>query len=386
MAIVGVRLTGHLSAAERPTKYREAILFQEPNGRASLTGLLSKLKSEMTDDPEFTNFEKLIPSQRTLVAANYDDNDTDITVTTGEANKFRTGDAVWNPRANEVMWVTADPSTPFSTLTVSRAKGSTAAAGLVGDELTIVGMANAENADIPTSISFAPDTVTNYIECFRDPIKISDMAAATYVRTGNQYKELKRETNLVHGMRQEKAYMFSTKVKSTTSNAATYTTGGINYFASTNVTDFEDLVTIDAFEDFLSDIFKTGSKQKICFCGNQVVNVVAKLVRTNANMNMKPADEAFGIKVNRWETYHGTLDLWTHPLFSESTVLDDWGVVVDTGNLRYRFLKGLDTHFRQDVVKDGKHVTVDEFVTYGGLELQFEQNHGVLKNCSALAP
>lgn len=52
-AFLGMRGTGSWATDQRPKNYRETILFLYPNGTAPLTAIMSKLKSERVDDPEF---------------------------------------------------------------------------------------------------------------------------------------------------------------------------------------------------------------------------------------------------------------------------------------------------------------------------------------------
>ena len=62
MTTLGMRGTGSFAADHRPVNYREKYLMLEPNGSAPLTAILSMLPSEATDDQEFHNFRKDLPS------------------------------------------------------------------------------------------------------------------------------------------------------------------------------------------------------------------------------------------------------------------------------------------------------------------------------------
>ena len=58
MAFAGLRGTGDFGVDERPKNFREMILWRNPNGSAPLTALMSKMKTEKTDDPEFAWWEE----------------------------------------------------------------------------------------------------------------------------------------------------------------------------------------------------------------------------------------------------------------------------------------------------------------------------------------
>jgi len=49
----GMRGTNDWADGQRPKNWREAILYLWPNGKAPLTAMLSKAKTEATNDPEF---------------------------------------------------------------------------------------------------------------------------------------------------------------------------------------------------------------------------------------------------------------------------------------------------------------------------------------------
>ena len=50
---LGMRGTGDWATDQRPKNWRETILFLYPNGKMPLTAIMSKMKSEKTDDPQY---------------------------------------------------------------------------------------------------------------------------------------------------------------------------------------------------------------------------------------------------------------------------------------------------------------------------------------------
>ena|SRR3990167_5483722 len=79
MAVAGLRGTGDWATDERPKNFREYILWRRPNGSAPLTALLSKMKSEKVDDPEYAWWEEELNAVR--LASNADHSTTDTTLT-----------------------------------------------------------------------------------------------------------------------------------------------------------------------------------------------------------------------------------------------------------------------------------------------------------------
>lgn len=383
MAIAGLRGTGHWTADEMPMDYREGLLYLEPNGRARLTAIMAKLRNETTSNYKFNIFEKNIPVQRTTVDGSQADDDEAIEVDTGTGKIFKAGHAVINERTLEIFFVI---SVLADVLTVERAKGKVPAAVMnTGDGLLIITSHYAEDSDIPSMISYAPGIVENYVELFRTSIELTELAQHTKLRTGNAYKEFKREANLIHGVEQEKAWFFGALNDSSSGNMMDCTTGGLLYWLTSNVVDFSDAVTIESWESFLMDLFAYGSKEKNLFCGNTVLMIINRMAREYGHITLVPETEVYGLEVIKYVTPFGKLNLWDHPLLSENPTFNDWGFVVDFKYIVRRPHVGLDTKFKTDIKKDGKPIRYDEFRTYAGLELRHEKVHGILKNFSAMA-
>src|ERR1017187_1683785 len=68
MAILGLVSTESVSA-QRWTNIRRRVFYQYPNGSAPLIGLLSMMKEESTNDPEFSWWEKRLQEQITTAVA-----------------------------------------------------------------------------------------------------------------------------------------------------------------------------------------------------------------------------------------------------------------------------------------------------------------------------
>src|SRR6516164_2929705 len=56
------------SGLDRLKNFRRTVFYNYPNGSAPLVALLSMLKEESTNDPEFSIYEKRLPEQRTITA------------------------------------------------------------------------------------------------------------------------------------------------------------------------------------------------------------------------------------------------------------------------------------------------------------------------------
>lgn len=61
-------MTAEQISAFRPKNVRRSVFYMYPNGAAPLVGLLSMMKDEVTNDPEFKWYEKRMVEQRTTLA------------------------------------------------------------------------------------------------------------------------------------------------------------------------------------------------------------------------------------------------------------------------------------------------------------------------------
>lgn len=386
-AVLGLRGTGSFDADVRPKNYREGILLLFPNASAPLTALMSKLGEEATDDPEFKWFEKGLPAQSlTMAGAQASTSDTVLllTASAGMNKRVKPGHVLLNTATGEIVWVV--DSSVTDQITVDRAQGSVAATAIgASDVWLVIGSANQEGASVGESVTYDPDTKTNYTQIFRNVLNVTNTAIATRIRyaDGQYIKEARREVLELHSIEMERAFLFGS-AKSDSGEQPVRTTGGLTHFVTTNVVDFGGTVSIDDLEDFLEDVFEDGSTEKLALVGNRSLNTLNKLMRDNYTITATPETSTYGMKMTQIITPYGTLQLKQHPLLSKDG-FEDWGFVIDTAKLKYRFLRGRDTMYRENVQNPGDDATKNEFLTECGLEINHQTAHGIFKNATNVA-
>ena len=171
------------------------------------------------------------------------------------ANIFKKGHTVLDELTLELMWVTADPVSPFNTITVARGKGSAAAASSgAADGLVVVGSHYPEGASVPTAITYDPTVANNYTQIFRNSLQLTNTGKQMNLRyaDGQYIKEAKREALELHSIEIEKAFLFGGAVEDTSGSQPERSTKGAINFISTNVQDFTGSVSIDGWENFLA--------------------------------------------------------------------------------------------------------------------------------------
>jgi hypothetical protein len=214
---------------------------------------------------------------------------------------------------------------------------------------------------------------------------VTETARASKVRYGDAWKEASREALEIHGMEMEKAFLFGdAKVTTGAGSQPVRTTRGLMNWIDTNTADFTtDGVSEDAWDDFVGASFKYGSNEKLCLCGNRAMTILNRVAKRNNAIQITPETKTYGLSVQTWIVTNGTLQLVSHPLLSESTLLSRSGFIIDTRNLVYRPLRTRDTKYLPNRQNAGDDTRKDEYLTECGIELRFEQAFGFFEGANA---
>ncbi|MCK5607037.1 DUF5309 family protein [Candidatus Pacearchaeota archaeon] len=416
---LGMRGTEDWADDQRPKNWREGILYLYPNGMAPLTAILSKAKSEKVDDPEFNWWTKTLPAQGGAVTAGEIFTDTLLNAAVGDAssegdtvyvqvavavaNEFKEGHQVLlRDTSDYTVDVTAkvtavhkNGASSYIACKLLEDDDNSTAGGLSDvDRILIIGSVNAEGAGMPDPISYNPVKVTNYTQIFRTSLEITRTARATKLRTGDAYRELKREALELHSIEMEKAYIWGQKSENTSAanGKPERTTMGLipairdgasaNMFDYTTDTDYSGSTWIIGGEDWLDNkleqIFRYGAADKLAFCGSGALLGIQQLAKSMGQINLTPTSTSYGIKVVTWITPFGIIHLKTHPLFSYETTNRNTMLVFEPAMLRYRFID--DTKFVKDKDNTGANRidgTAEEFLTEAGLEYHHPLKFGL---------
>lgn len=423
---LGMRGTGDWATDQRPKNWREGILFLYPNGMAPLTAIMSKLKSEAVDDPNFYWWTKTLPTQRAAITGVYTDASLTtpyvsggvagtilyVKMTEDDVKQFRVGHQVLLRDASDY---TVDVNAKVIARSVNGASSYIACKLLEADDNSthsnnlsdadvalIIGNINEEGATMPTGVSYDPVKLYNYTQIWRTPLSITRTARKTRLRTGDAYKEMKREALEIHSIEMEKSFLFGVKTENTGDGGKLErTTDGIitilRASAPNNVDDFSlnsaysGKAWIDSgggekwLKSYLEVIFRYGRAEKLGLCGSGALLGINNLAEASSHFTMTSATKAYGIQVTEWVTPFGKINLITHPLFSSEATLRNSLLILEPERLKYRYID--DTNFYGEGTakqagpgtnagrKDG---TDEEFLTEAGLELYHPTTMGFL--------
>jgi hypothetical protein len=402
----------HGDADFRPKNWREKILRLYPNGSVSLTALTALMKSSSTDDPEFYWFDKSLASQAAAITAGqiYTNMACSAAYVSGgvagdvvyvKATEDDTGASEFRVGHQVLIMLSTDPTMNVNgkVTYVSKAaavvtlgvklleadNNSTTHDMSDADRIRVIGNVNPEGSQMPDSISYDPTKRYNATQIFRNSLSLTRTRMRTKVRYGTTaYQEAKRDCLELHGIEMEKTFIWGIYTIGTGDNGQPErTTGGLkSYIPSTNITDYRSDTDFTGqtwlqggrkfINKWLELVFRYGSRNRTAYVGSGTVLAINQLVEAYGLYTFTPKTLSYGIQVMQWVTPFGTIDMYTHPLFSFESSERYSMMLFDPLNLEYRYVD--DTFFQKDDrLKDGTWVSLDGikegYLTECGLEI-----------------
>ena len=402
-AIAGLRGTGDWGADERPTNFREMILWLNPNGMTPIFGLMAKVAKRTTDDPEFKWWVEPNDIIRLQVNGALTASDTTITVDSsdpsasaldaryGTATNLKPGDilmvepstdsATFNPEMIEVV-------SPISATQVVVRRGvAGTTAGNIADNanLLLVGSAYAQGSGAPKSVSRNPVQFSNYCQIFKETYELTGTADKTKTRTGPAWSNDKKRAIFRHSLAIEMAILFGKKaIETGTNGKPKYFMGGLrDQLPTSRQSVFGAALTVNGFIDAVYDVFDfdtPAGNSRIAFCGNGALNVLNKTIHSDPNSDISFAGvtKVFGMDLQTFVLPQGTIALKTHPLLNRHPLYTNSMFVLDFSALKYVAMRDRDTKIQDDVqakdedVRRGLIQTECSFMLdYGGLTCKY---------------
>lgn len=372
--IGNVRATGNINQDRRVVDMAKEIALLEPDA-APLTVLLkrAKGKTEQTINSTFKHLEdELNPRWDAFnYATGYAADATEMVVDNG--SYFKANDVIKNTDTDEQMLVTGVSS---NTLTVTRGYGSTTAAAVTdNDSILILGNAQTEGSTAPDEKTTQTETKTNYTEIIRTPFSVTGTQDASENYGGKDISYLQKKMGIEHLKTMELKFLFSEPKNDTSTNSAPRrTTGGLNYWISTNRTNANGTLTESEFETFCRTLFRYGTKKKVLMASPLLISAINSWGQ--AKLNMVPSDKTYGISLKEYLSGHGSLYLVKHDLLEED--YSGFGFAIDVDNIQYRPLRDRDTKLNTNIQANDSDTRKDEYFTEAGIAIKLEKAHSVL--------
>lgn len=391
MAFAGLRGTGDWGVDERPKNFREMILWRNPNGSAPLTALMSKMKTEKTDDPEFAWWEEEQNAINVVIDGISLAADTAIELVSGGL-LLVPGDLLLISKTeiagydNEIMEVTA--VTDDTNIVCTRGAAGTTAADTVDlDYATKIGNVYSEGSNSPDVSNVNPVKLLNFTQIFKTAYELTGTVQVTRARTGDPLKNDKKRKMFQHSAALEFAWLFGKAFEATGSNGKPKRyTGGLREFIQTNA----KVYTIAATEDsFLDDIYKVfdydagnAGNERLIFAGNGFLNSLNKIARdsTSSRINFDGTVKTYGMELQKWVLPQGTVMVRTHPLMNTHPIYTDSAFVIDPSAIVYRPLR--DTKPQDNIQAPDADTRKGQWMTEAGIEVRHEKTMAYLGNFS----
>jgi len=378
MAVGTNTIAGHRLRIDMSEKIAEL----EPNASPLITLTKKMKRRRVVTNPEFSWMEQDPGNRWDAInnAAGYDKNATVWAV--DNAGYFRVGDIVQVPSTTEVVLVKNVDNTG-NTITVIRGWGGSTTARLENDDpIVILGNANEEGAKLREIKTTEPVKKTNYTQILRTPVGVTNTLAATSTYGPKAMAYYRHLDGINHAIDMERTMWLGKKGKDIHNGKPRRTTGGILEFLTENVLNVSASsggsggLTEQAFTEWLEDVFRYGSSEKILFACGRLCTIIDLWAQNK--LKTVPGERTYGVKIKEYVSSHGTLFIVKHKLF-EGPVYGGMGVILDMNNVAYCPLKGRDTKLltgRQDPDEDA---VKDEYITELGVEVRLPKTHAIIK-------
>lgn len=287
-----------------------------------------------------------------------------------------------------------------STIGVKLLESDNSSSGSKINYVVVAGNINAEGATMPDPIAYDPVKWYNFTQIFRTPLSITRTAQKTKLRTNQAYQEAKREALEYHGIEQERAMLFGIPTENVGDNGKPERTtmglipaikgGYTGHGGTAGVTDdftstHSGSTWLDAGEGWLDnkleEIFRYGDTEKLAFVGSGAQLGISRLVKAYGNFEFSSETTSYGIRINRWVTPFGEINMVRHPLMSFDATMRNSMVIFEPRNIKFRYID--DTEFygeeeKQNTGAGRKDARDEEYLTEAGLEYHHPIGWGYL--------
>lgn len=400
MPFGGVRGTGDWGTDERPTNFRELILWRKPNGKAPLTALMGKARSEPVDDGQYSWWDEELNPVRVLVNGVVTTvTHTTIVIDGGNALDLVAGDVLLVEKTltetasvyaydNEIVVVSANPSSA-TTFVVDRGQaGSTAALIPDNSYMTKIGNIYSEGSSSPEASSRNPTKHHNFCQIFKTAYRITESAKVTKMRTGDPLKNDKKRKMFDHSVALEYSLLFGRRFETTdaVTGKPRRFTGGLLYHLAAEDAATADLsgqtkthvvkvwTTTMVINDFFDSIYQmwdyddgTGAEgERLVLAGNGWINALNKMCAAAGTVNYGEIVKAYGMKLTRYVLPQGEIFVKSHPLMNVHPRWTNDAFMINVGNLYWRYMR--DTRPQDNIQAPDADEQKGQWLTEAGLE------------------
>jgi hypothetical protein len=421
---LGMRGSNDWVANQRPTNWRQQIMYLYPNGMMPLTALTALMGTESVDDPRFNWWTYTFTTAQGAVTGVFTTPDLlnayvtggvagqtlYVAISAADAARIRIGHQILLRDASDwsvdvIAKVTNVTIGIIGTLAVKLLEDDNNSVVVPPNDLSncdsylIMGNVNPEGGVMPDPVALNPTSHYNYTQIFRTSLAITRTARKTKLRTGDDYQKAKREALEMHGIEMELAFWWGVRTENVGDNGKPERTtlGLINFIrqnALANCDDFTTNVTYAGttwatsgetwLTNMLEQIFRYGGSERLAVCGSGALLGIQRMVTAGSQYVIEAVPNQYGMDVRKFVTPFGTINFKTHPLFSFDPTTRNMMVLFEPKDLKYRYID--DTTFYGEsgkTVGEGNNSrrvdgTEEEWLTECGLEYHHAVKDAVL--------
>lgn len=237
--------------------------------------------------------------RNTALSASATSADTNLAVTSNEGSYAKVGDIGKFVQTGEAFRIT---TVAASAWTVVRAIGSvaaaTAAAGTTNGGIIIIAGSNEQGGTLPTALVTQKTANYNYCGIVRNAFRFTSTAQWTHWYSGNPLAYQRKKVATEHKREIENSLFFGARSYTAGTTAPRCTSGGLDEYISTNITDAGGVFDKGELQDFLRSGLEYGSAdRKVLFASPIVAQVLSEFLQDNW-VHARPEDNVFGVKVD----------------------------------------------------------------------------------------
>lgn len=380
--------TANFQGAITPDVLEAVVRIETPNENPIYAQLLAAGRVQPARAQKVEWYTTQAAQRRTRINRPADDY-TDVTTTliVDDTTVFVAGDILVAEATGELMRVQSVNA--GTSIVVVRGIGGVAAADAsVADDayLMNIGNAHGEGAGSPAVSSASKSAVHNFLQTFRQGVKISGRMERVDTITEDElafqrieaFKEVTRDIEhaLVFGGRND-------GLSDANGNKVT-TMGGLREMVTTHVTNQGGTLSEAQFESFAESAFDSGSPIKTLAAGPTLISTIHSFYKDRVRYN--GSITRTGLRITEVDTAHGTFRLVKHPGLRGGFAGD--GIVIDIDNLKLRPTEkkgGGRLQLKANTQQNGEDATQEEIFAEHSLDFGAEQNHAQLRGVTGAA-
>lgn len=260
--------------------------------------MLMKMPVEQASSFKEEWLEDVFLPKNTALSASATSADTALSVTSNEGSYAKVGDIGKFVQTGEAFRITAVGASAW---TVVRAIGSvaaaTAASGTGNGGIIIVSGSNEQGGTMPTSLVTEKTANHNYCGIVRNSFEYTETAQWVGWYSGNPIAYQRQKIAIEHKRELENTLFFGARSYTAGTTHPRATSGGLDEFISTNITDAGGTFDKGELQDFLRSGMEYGSKRKVLFAAPIVAQVCSEFLQDNW-VRAQPDEKVFGVKVD----------------------------------------------------------------------------------------